>query len=343
MVHKEKKSLLKGIVIFLVVFLKMLTLIPGTKWGVDFDELSVLLSVERQSLFCLIILFSVLVATVFASLIDKSGKLFNCVCAWLALDVVFILLQDNHIELIISILGLLVALLVIKGKTIIKDEILICVFLFVASLLNPSYIFSCIPFAIGVYWLWKTSVTPSNNSNKIIMVGMVLCSLAGAVISSLAISPMSADERILISDIEFVDLLKIFVLFLPNIIASILFIRYRLKNSEKGVRFTAKLKGGLGQSIVFVVLMYLLGLTGCLIVGLESVCCLNLVSPVALYFFARKSGIEKQLTSQIEMMLDKWLWAILVVAIIWTWFSIKVFDFATVQRVYDILINSFEM
>lgn len=163
----------------LFFFFKILLMIPEQYLGLSVVEADFVLSARTVLLWGLLLLFSVLAAVTAVRIYQKGGEAVAFFLILLIADPLFFTLSNDCLKLAVSCVGLIFILNALRKKPVIKNEILLCLFLLISSFLMPYSVFSFIPLALVVYLFSNLNRLCEKAGRWVVLIPSAACTVVG--------------------------------------------------------------------------------------------------------------------------------------------------------------------
>ena len=337
-----KKINFTPVLITFVVFLRAYFLSDRRRMGLaDFYPITFDFTVQGIVLISLFAVFAVLASLAVSKLGKKYGDAVSFISLFLVAEPLLFAKQENYVNLVIWIAGLIFVLNALSEKSFIPKEITLVVFLFVACILAKNAIYLFVAPAI-VFYVAGDVENIAKNARKIITLIISAVSVtAGIALNNYltdkvpafsdAVKSYSFFQQVYFKDVEYENVF-LFLFAAPVLVFGIKF----FVDLYNGSKVTTSKKSGKKQSeivsynpnpaIVCVSAAYILSVAGFIVAGSNAFYTINYIIPAAVISMLGSGNktAEKAL-EKTNGFFSKYSFVVIAVVVLLCYVSVRVF------------------
>lgn len=296
------------------IFARAAVFINESRIGFSVDDSSFAVSYLEFAVIILLAAVSLLMSFTVFAVDNKLEKESRYVFALIIADLSVLLMYNNGLSMIVSIVGLLFILFKTRIPESSLNELFFSIVIFVSTFLMPYSVYCFVPLFFTVNFM--TGIDGIIRSKKRIFPVFLygVCAIAGVFWNKIIFAKSVAFENFLIT-FSFNDYLsentakQFLVVCIPMIIFGVFFFREyirRAKNADDRKKITAV--------IAIVIFCYVLALAGFITSGIKTIYTINLIIPVTiLSLLAGKDRHTKAMINNFNTFVEKHiLFAVLI-------------------------------
>ena len=341
-INECKKCNFTPVLIALVLFFRAYVLSDRNRMGfADFYPVTFDFSTQGIVLIALFAVFAVLASLVITKLGKKFGDAVSYLSLFIVAEPLLFTKQENCVNLVIWIVGLLFVLTAISEKSFIPKEITLVVFMFVSCVLAENAIFLFVAPALVLYIAGDAEKLTGNAKKIITMIISLIAAGGGILLNDYAVESIPAFgefiksysfyQRIYFKNIEYENVL-LFGFAIPVLVFGISFF-INLFNSSK---VSVSKKSGKNQektvscnpvpAVVCVAVAYVLSVVGFIVAGSNAFYTINYIIPAAVIsMLCSDNNFAEKALEKTNRYFSKYSLAVIAVVVFACYLAVRIF------------------